>query len=92
MPHEPLTQQQREFMLSEVSEPVIAIAKQVNFAARYYALLEQFPKLPGDFNPNVALDTKIDLVTAFAYPIRYYKSEGGYFMLNKKSSPIRICG
>ncbi|GIU18526.1 hypothetical protein TUM4261_39460 [Shewanella sp. c952] len=84
MPHEPLTQLQREFMLSEVTEPVIAIAKQVNFAERYYALLEQFPKLPGDFNPNVALDTKIDLVTAFSYPIRYYKGEGGYFMLNKK--------
>ena len=79
-----LTEQQSQFILGEVSEPVINAAKEMNFAARYDALLANFPKRPGDFNPQVGLVEQQALVAQFPHPIRFYKGEGGYYMLNEK--------
>ncbi|MCP3128688.1 hypothetical protein [Shewanella sp. KJ2020] len=79
-----LTEQQHNFILSEVSQPVITIAREVNFAKRYASMLARFPKLPGDFNPKVPTERQQALVAQFPYPIRFYTSEGGYYMLNAK--------
>ncbi len=71
-----LTEQQHKFILSEVSQPVITIAREVDFAERYASMLVRFPKLTGDFNPKVPTERRQALVAQFPYPIRFYKSEG----------------
>ncbi|AAN57012.1 hypothetical protein HRJ35_21405 [Shewanella oneidensis MR-1] len=77
-----LDNEERDFILNKVSQPVISIAREVNFAARYASMLTRFPKLPGDFNPKVPTERQQELVAQFPYPIRFYTSEGGYYKLN----------
>lgn len=71
-----LDNEEREFILNKVSQPVITIAREVNFADRYASMLARFPKLPGDFNPKVPSERQQALVAQFPYPIRFYTSEG----------------
>ncbi|MFB2721378.1 hypothetical protein [Shewanella xiamenensis] len=84
MSNDMLDNEEHNFILSEVSQPVIAIAREINFAARYASMLARFPKLPGDFNPKVPTERQQALVAQFPYPIRFFKSEGGYYKLNAK--------
>ncbi|GAB1041888.1 hypothetical protein [Shewanella algae] len=84
MSNDMLDNEEREFILNKVSQPVITIAREVNFAERYASMLARFPKLPGDFNPKVPTERRQALVAQFPYPIRFYKSEGGYYKLNAK--------
>lgn len=79
-----LDNEEHNFILSEVSQPVITIAREINFAERYASMLARFPKLPGDFNPKVPTERQQALVAQFPYPIRFYTCEGGYYKLNAK--------
>ncbi|MEL4441824.1 hypothetical protein AAEH88_21670, partial [Shewanella algae] len=65
MSNDMLTEQQHKFILSEVSQPVITIAREVDFAERYASMLVRFPKLPGDFNPKVPTERRQALVAQF---------------------------
>lgn len=71
-----LDNEEHNFILSEVSQPVITIAREINFAERYASMLARFPRLPGDFNPKVPTERQQALVAQFPYPIRFYTSEG----------------
>lgn len=76
MSNDMLDNEERDFILNKVSQSVITIAREVNFAERYASMLARFPKLPGDFNPEVPSERRQALVAQFPYPIRFYKSEG----------------
>jgi hypothetical protein len=85
------TEKLNDYILDTVCRPVIDAALAVNLGERYRALLTQFPKidaLVGRDEHYVPLERQIaimeEVAKAAGMPVRYYKSEGGYWQLDKK--------
>ncbi len=81
-----LTEEQRQFMLEEVSSEMIAAAQQINLAERYQSLLARFPKREGDFNPRLSSTEQRAIIAQYPHPVRFYKGQGGYYLLNEKKT------
>lgn len=85
------TEKLNTWILNTVCQPVLDAALAVNFGERYRALLTKFPRIDAQVGRDehyVPLDRQIDIMDEVAkaagMPVRYYKSEGGYWKLTKK--------
>jgi hypothetical protein len=84
-----LTTEQQQTIYRSVGMPVVQAAIAINFAARYASLLARFPKQADRFSDQdrLPLERKKALVDGLGLPLRYYKSDGGYWRLNEKKYP-----
>jgi hypothetical protein len=86
-----LTEKQQQSIYRRVGMPLVQAAIGINFAARYASLLARFPKQSGRFSDQdrLPLERKKALVDGLGLPLRYYKSDGGYWRLNEKNTHVR---
>ena len=73
-----------QYEINRVSNTLLAACEAARLPERYQVLIDKYPEDPDDYAPMVSLPRKIAIVDSFGLPIRYYKSEGGYFSLNHK--------
>ncbi|WP_434931034.1 hypothetical protein ACRWQM_01620 [Shewanella sp. HL-SH5] len=73
-----------EYEINRVTTTLLAACEAACLPERYQALVDKYPQDPDDNAPMVSLPGKIAIVDSFGLPIRYVKSEGGYFRLNHK--------
>ena len=57
-----LTDEQRQYMLDDISSPLIAAAQKINLAERYQSLLMRFPNVRVTLTPeSVARSSRLSL-------------------------------
>ncbi|MFS1422417.1 hypothetical protein [Shewanella sp. 10N.286.48.B5] len=84
------TAEQQQIVLNGCGAPLLQAAIDINFAARYEALLSEFPKVEDYIWPKhyVSLTRQQEMVTevstAAGMPMRYYKATGGWWERTKK--------
>ncbi|WP_299494848.1 hypothetical protein [uncultured Shewanella sp.] len=81
-----LTEEERQYILDDISPSLIKAAKEVELAQRYQSLLTQFPKREGDFNPRLSSTEQRAIIAQYPHPVRFYKGQGGYYKLNQKKT------